>query len=214
MYSTASPTFVEYGIKTIKNYAYIHYSRTRPSFTQLNTPTVQPKLGVKPTSPIPIPKNVHTSAAQVSVTDADNLTSVSPTAREMFFHGEARKCYEEAGEEEKEDEKLMPKPERPTTLPVKPQKCKQAREVPQTSATMVGSTCTVTVSSSSGETTTTTTGDKTADGPTNPETFQYIRKGDEKKSGAGIANSSHYLICTNRNGRGPDQSNTDPVQRN
>ena len=65
---------------------------------QLNTPTVQPQLGVKPTSPIPIPKNVHTSAAQVSVIDANNLTSVSPTARRMFFHEEARKCYEEAGQ--------------------------------------------------------------------------------------------------------------------
>ena len=83
---------------------------------KLNTPTVQPQLGVKPTSPIPIPKNVHTSAAQVSVIDANNLTSVSPTARRMFFHEEARKCYE-ANEDEK--------PERPTTLPVKPHK--QAR---------------------------------------------------------------------------------------
>ena len=101
---------------------------------QLNTPTVQPQLGVKPTSPIPIPKNVHTSAAQVSVIDANNLTSVSPTARRMFFHEEARKCYEEAGQVEKKDEKLMPKPRRPTTLPVKPQIGNQPREVPQTSS--------------------------------------------------------------------------------
>ena len=64
-----------------------------------NTPTVQPQLGVKPTSPIPIPKNVHTSAAQVSVIDVNKLTSVSPTARRMFFHEEARKCHEEAGKE-------------------------------------------------------------------------------------------------------------------
>ena len=90
---------------------------------KLNTPTVQPQLGVKPTSPIPIPKNVHTSAAQVSVIDANNLTSVSPTARRMFFHEEARKCYEEAGKEANEDEK----PERPTTLPVKATEDKQAR---------------------------------------------------------------------------------------
>ena len=136
-----------------------------------NTPTVQPKLGVKSTSPIPIPKSAHTSAAQVSVTDANNLTSVSPTARGMFFHEEARKCYEEAGKEEQEDEKPVPNPGRPTTLPVKPQIVDKQIDVPQTSATMVGSTCTVTVSSSSGETTTTTTGDKTAEGPLPPENF-------------------------------------------
>ena len=138
---------------------------------QSNTPTVQPKLGVKSTSPIPIPKSVHTSAAQVSVTDANSLTSVSPTARKMFFHETARKCYEEAGKEDKETEKQVQKPNRPTTLPVKPQKVNMPGDVPQTSATIAGSTCTMTVSSSSGETTTTTTGDRTADGPTNPETF-------------------------------------------
>ena len=88
---------------------------------QLNTHTVQPKLGVKSTSPIPIPKSAHTSVAQVSVTDANNLTSVSPTARKMFFHETARKCYEEAGKGEKETQKPVPKPKRPTTLPVKPQ---------------------------------------------------------------------------------------------
>ena len=155
-------------------------SKTMPTSTivrsdqatqQLNTPTVQPKLGVKSTSPIPIPKSVHTSVAQVSVTDANNLTSVSPTARKMFFHETARKCYEEAGKEEKETEKPVPKPKRPTTLPVKPQNVDNQSDVPQTSATIAGSTCTMTVSSSSGETTTTTTGDKTAEGPTHPETF-------------------------------------------
>ena len=130
---------------------------------KLNTPTVQPQLGVKPTSPIPIPKNVHTSAAQVSVIDANNLTSVSPTARRMFFHEEARKCYEEAGKEANEDEK----PERPTTLPVKPQKINKPGEVTQTSAAMVRPTCTMTTCSSAGATTSTIT----TDGPTNPETF-------------------------------------------
>ena len=89
---------------------------------QSDTPTVQPKLGVKSTSPIPIPKSAHTSAAHVSVTDANNVTSVSPTARKMFFHETARKCYEEARKEEQEDEKSVPKPRRPTTLPVKPQR--------------------------------------------------------------------------------------------
>ena len=155
-------------------------SKTMPTSTtvgqdqvsqQSNTPTVQPKLGVKSTSPIPIPKSVHTSAAQVSVTDANSLTSVSPTARKMFFHETTRKCYEEAGKEDKETEKQVQKPNRPTTLPVKPQKVNMPGDVPQTSATIAGSTCTMTVSSSSGETTTTTTGDTTADGPTNPETF-------------------------------------------
>ena len=129
---------------------------------QSDTPTVQPKLGVKPTSPIPIPKNAHTSAAQVSVTDANYVTSASPTAREMFFHEAASKCYKEAGEKEQADEGSLTKPRRPTTLP---------RSVPQTSATMVGSTYTVTVSSSSGETPTTTTADKTAEGQLPPENF-------------------------------------------
>ena len=134
---------------------------------QLNTPTVQPKLGVKPTIPIPIPKTVHTSAAQVSVIDANSLTSVSPTSRNMFFHEEARKCYEEAGQVEKEGEKLMPKPRRPTALPVRPQNIDTQNDVPPTSSTIAGSTCTMTTCSSAGETTTTIT----ADGPTDPETF-------------------------------------------
>ena len=134
--------------------------RSDQATQQLNTPNVQPKLGVKSTNPIPIPKSVHTSVAQVSVTDANNLTSVSPTAKKMFFHETARKCYEEAEKEEKETVKLVPKPKRPTTLPVKPQNVDNQSDVPQTSATIAGSTCTVTVSSSSGETTTTTTGVK------------------------------------------------------
>ena len=155
-------------------------SKTMPTSTivkpdqttqQSDTPTVQPKLGVKPTSPIPIPKNAHTSAAQVSVTDANYVTSASPTARKMFFHETARKCYEEAGEEEQADEGSVTKPRRPTTLPVKPQSVDKPRSVPQTSAAMVGSTYTVTVSSSSGETPTTTTGDKTAEGQLPPENF-------------------------------------------
>ena len=66
--------------------------RSDQAIPPLNTPTVQPELDVKSTSPIPIPKTVHTSVAQVSVTDANNWTSVSPTARKMFFHEEARKC--------------------------------------------------------------------------------------------------------------------------
>ena len=123
-----------------------------------NTPTVQPQLGVKPTNPIPIPKNVHTSAAQVSVIDANKLTSVSPTARRMFFHEEARKCHEEAGKEANENDK----PERPTTLPVKPQQTNKPGEVTQTSAAMVRPACTMTTSSA---------GDTTSTIPTNPENF-------------------------------------------
>ena len=79
--------------------------RSDQAIQQSNTPTVQPKLGVNSTSPIPIPKSVHTSVAQVSVTDANNWTSVSPTARKMFFHETAMKCFEEAGKEEKETER-------------------------------------------------------------------------------------------------------------
>ena len=123
-----------------------------------NTPTVQPQLGVKPTNPIPIPKNVHTSAAQVSVIDANKLTSVSPTARRMFFHEEARKCHEEAGKEAIENDK----PERPTTLPVKPQQTNKPGEVTQTSAAMVRPAYTMTTSSA---------GDTTSTIPTNPENF-------------------------------------------
>ena len=129
-----------------------------------NTPIVQQKLGVKSTNPIPIPKSVHTSVAQVSVTDADKLTSVSPTSRKMFFHETARKCYEEANQEEKEAEKPVPVPRRPTALPVKPQTVDSQGDIPQISATVAGSTNTMTVSSNPRETTTTTTGVKTADG--------------------------------------------------
>ena len=84
------------------------------------------------------------------MTDANNLTSESPTARKMFFHETARKCYEEAGKEEKETEKPVLKFKRPTTLPIKPQNIDNQSDVPQTSATIAGSTCTMTVSSSSG----------------------------------------------------------------
>ena len=85
----------------------------------------------------------------------------------MFFHEEARKCYEEAGQVEKKDEKLVPKPRRPTALPVRPQNIGTQNDVPPTSSTIAGSTCTMKTCSSAGETTTTIT----ADGPTNPETF-------------------------------------------
>ena len=86
-----------------------------------STPTVQQNLNVKPTKPIPIPKPAHTSVAQASVTDVTKLTSASPISRKMFFEEIARKCYEVANQEEKEDEQPVPVPRRPATLPVKPQ---------------------------------------------------------------------------------------------
>ena len=95
-------------------------------------------------------------------------------------------------------------PRRPTTLPVRPQNVDNQSDVPQISATVAGSTCTMTMNSSSGEATTTATGVKTAEGPTHPENFQYFRKSNEKKSRTGTTKPSHYIICTNRDGRGPD----------
>ena len=85
----------------------------------------------------------------------------------MFYEDEARKCYEEANQEEKKAGKPVPVPRRPTTLPVKPQSTAQSDDQPeeilQTSATSAGSTYTMTVSSNPGEVTTTTTTVKTAD---------------------------------------------------
>ena len=72
------------------------------------------------------------------------------------------KCYEEAGQVEKEGEKPVPKPRRPTTLPVRPQNIDSQNDVSPTSTTIAGSTCTMTTCSSSGETTTTTTKVKTS----------------------------------------------------
>ena len=83
---------------------------------QQNTTTVQQNLNVKPTKPIPIPKPAHTSVAQVSVTGVANLTSASPTSRKMFFEEVARRCYEVANQEEREEKKPVPVPRRPTTL--------------------------------------------------------------------------------------------------
>ena len=83
--------------------------RSDQATQQLNTPTVQQELGVKSTSPIPIPKSAHTSVVQVPVTGVEHLTSVSPTARKMFFHEEARKCHEEAELVEKKGEKSSAK---------------------------------------------------------------------------------------------------------
>ena len=68
-------------------------------------PTVQQSLNVKPTKPIPIPKSAHTSVAHASVTDVTKLTSASPTSRKMSSEEVARRCYEIASQEEKEEEK-------------------------------------------------------------------------------------------------------------
>ena len=59
-----------------------------------STPTVQQKLNVKPTNPIPIPKSSHTSVAQVFVTDVSSLTCASPTSRKMSSEEVAKRCYE------------------------------------------------------------------------------------------------------------------------
>ena len=98
---------------------------------------------------------------------ATKLASASPTSRKMFFDEVARKCYEVASQEEREAEKPVPVPRRPTTLTVMPQNALQSDdnqgEIPQTSATNAGSTYTMTVSSNPGEVTTTTTTAKTTD---------------------------------------------------
>ena len=151
-------------------------------------PIVQQNLDVKPTKPIPIPKPAHTS-----VTDAAKLTSTSPTSRKMFFDEVARKCYEVASQEEKEAEKPVPVPRRPTTLPAKPQNALQADDnqenTPQTSATISGSTYTMTVSSNPGELTTTTTTAKTADSSSPlPENFNTSGKTMRRRIEQGLPN--------------------------
>ena len=117
-------------------------------------PTAQQNSDAKPTKPIPKP--AHTSVAPTSVTDAAKLTSASPTSRRMFFDVVARKCFEVASQEEKEAEKPVSEPRRrPTTLPVKPQNTlptdDNQGDTPQTSATISGSTYTMTVSSNPGK---------------------------------------------------------------
>ena len=113
------------------------------------------------------------------MTDAAKLTATSPISRKMFFDEVARKCFEVASQKE-EAEKPVPKPRRPTTLPVKPQNALQTDDnqgdTPQTSATISGSTYTMTVSSNLGEVTTTTTTAKTA-GSSTPHTENYNTSG-------------------------------------
>ena len=158
-------------------------------------PIVQQNLDVKPTKPIPIPKPAHTSVAHTSVTDADKWTSASPTSRKMFFDEVARKCYKIASQEEKEAEKPVPVPRRPTTLPIKPQNALHSDdnqgEIPQTSATILGSTYTMTVSSNPGEVTTTTTTAKTADNSSPlPENFNTSGKTMRRRIEQGLPNQT------------------------
>ena len=189
LYSTAPPTFVDYGIKTP--------SKTTPTSTivrpdQISSPpsipTAQQNLNVKPTKPIPIPKPAHISVAQASVTDAVKLNSTSPTSRKMFFDEVARKCFEVSNQEESEVKETLPEPKkRPTTLPVKPQNALQTDEnqedTPPTSATTSGSTYTMTVSSKPGEVTTTTTSAKTAGSSTpHPDWKNYNTTGKTMRS--------------------------------
>ena len=164
-----------------------------------STPTVQQNLNVKPTKPIPIPKPAHTSVAQASVTDVTKLTSASPISRKMFFEEIARKCYEVANQEEKEDEQPVPVPRRPATLPVKPQTMQsdvKQGEMPQTSATNAGSTYTMTVSSNPGEVTTTTTTAKTTKIPTSlPENINTSGKTMRRRIEQGLPSQAITLFA-------------------
>ena len=166
-------------------------SKTTPTSTivrpnQISQPqsihTTQQNSDAKPTKPIPIPKPAHTSVAPTSVTDAAKLTSVSPTSRKMFFDEVARKCYEIASHEEETEEPVSDPSRRPTSLPVKPHNALQTddnhEDMPQTSATISGSTYTMTISSNPGEFTTTTTTAKTADSYSlHPEWKNYNSSG-------------------------------------
>ena len=105
------------------------------------------------------------------MTDAGKLTFVSPTSRKLFFDEVARKCYEIASQEGEKTKELVPEPSRrPTSLPIKPHDALSTddnhEDIPQTSATISGSTYTMTVSSNPGEVTTTTTTANTADSST------------------------------------------------
>ena len=89
-------------------------------------PTVQQNLNVNPPSLFLFPNLPIHLFAHASVTDATKLTSASPTSRKMFFDEVARKCYEVASQEEKEEEKPVPVARRPTTLSVTPQNTLQS----------------------------------------------------------------------------------------
>ena len=163
-------------------------------------PIVQQSLTAKPTKPVPIPKPAHTFVTHTSVTDAATLTSASPTCRKKFFHEAARKCYEAASQEEKEAEKPIPGPRRPTTLSVKPQNALQSddnqADIPHTSATTAGSTYTMTVSSNSGEVSTTTTTAKTTDGSSSlPENFNTSGKTMRRRIDQGLPSQAITLFA-------------------
>ena len=196
LYSTAPPTFVDYGIKTIQNYTYIHHSKTKPNLTATKYSYCTAEFRCKTHQAYsPIPKSAHTS-----VTDAAKLTSASPTSRKMFFNELARKCYEVASQEEKEAEKPVPVPRRPTTLTVKPQNDLLADDnqgdIPQTSATISGSTYTMTVSSNPGEVTTTTTAAETVDS-SSPlyENFNTSGKTMRRRIEQGLPNQAIILFA-------------------
>ena len=109
----------------------------------------------------------------------------------------ARRCYEIASQEE---EKPVPVPRRPTTLTVKPQNTTQSddrqEEIPQTSATNVESTYTMTVSSNPGEVTTTTTTAKTANIPTSlPENINTSGKTMRRRIEQGLPSQAITLFA-------------------
>ena len=203
MYSTDPPTFVDYGIKTIQNYTYIHHSKTRPNLTAPNIPTAQQNSDAKPTKSIPIPKPALTSVAQHHVTDAARLTFSSATSRRMFFDEVARKCIEVASQEEKEAEKPVPKPRRrPTSLSIKPQNAFPTHDsqgdTPQTSATTSGVTYTMPVTSNPGEATTATTTANTADSSSpHPEWKNYNTSGKtmRRRMEQGLPNQAITLFA-------------------
>ena len=158
---------------------------------QQDTPTAQQNLGVKPTTPIPIPRPAHTSVAQVSVTGVAELTCASPTSRRMSSEEIARRCYEIAKQGE---EKLDPVPIRPTTLPVKPQH--DDREIPQTSAINAEPTYTIAANSTSGEVTTTTTTTRGAEIPTPlPENINTSGKTMRRRVEQGLPSQAITLFA-------------------
>ena len=118
----------------------------------------------------------------------------------MFFEEVARRCYEVANQEEREDEKLVPVPRRPATLSVKPQNISHSDdkqgEIPLTSATNAGSTYTMTVSSHPGEVTTTTTTAKTADITTSlPENINTSGKTMRRRIEQGLPSQAITLFA-------------------
>ena len=114
MYSTAPPTFVDYGIKTIQNYSYIHNSETRPNLTATKycswPEADQLRCNIHHIYTHSCP---YICCPTVHVTDATRLISSSPTSRKMFLDEVAKKCLEVANQE-KEAGRPVPEPMKKT----------------------------------------------------------------------------------------------------